>query len=341
MYGAAQRTDGSTLTAMEAGSTWSVPLYACASSIKATVKSTIFNLNGTQDQGLGALSIKDVRPKNYTDDNSMPLWGVENTGLNYSQISPIWGLISPKYATHPNISSVRKESLYLPAGIDIRYIESTSYSETTYQNMPGTDFYMPAMAMAYGATSGLQTDYSGYLNMGMLVRWKELASTPETAGKIINLIWTDAAAAAVVGTKGALGPNNDGIASDIVKIKVQPMVKRIKYNLLFAIPAFVLLFLVLVVTVIAILTAVLHSANISTMRIHLFRSSMGRIYTTFMFPDYVDLRMSTPEWREAVGKEVIDLGEESERVTTIAVRAARKSSQSRYESSGLMPYEGT
>jgi hypothetical protein len=86
--------------------------------------------------------------KNHTDPTTMPLWGVENTGWNFSQISPLWGLISPEYENHPNVSSVRKASLYLPGGTDLEY--RAGYS-TSYQNMPGTDFYRPAMYTVYGS----------------------------------------------------------------------------------------------------------------------------------------------------------------------------------------------
>jgi len=169
--------------------------------------------------------------------------------------------------------------------------------------------------------------------MGLFAKWQNLSTTLEQASSIINLIWTDLAAGAVVGTKGTLGPNNVGMGNQIAGIQIDPTVRRIKYHWLFAIPAFLLAGMVVIITVIALIFMVLKHSNLETMRRHLFQTSAGRIYTAFLFPEYCDLQTRPVEWSRGVGTQMIDLNEESEPVQRIAVRMMEKQR--------ILPYEGT
>ena len=118
--------------------------------------------------------------------------------------------------------------------------------------------------------------------MEMYARWQELSKTPETATKIVNLIWTDYAAAAVVGTKGVLGPGNIGFANETVPITVEPIVLRVKCRSGFAIPAFILAAMFLLVNVFAFLSWIWGYSNWSIVKKRLDQSSIGRISTTEM-----------------------------------------------------------
>lgn len=70
----------------------------------------------------------------------------------------------------------------------------------------------------------------------MWARLQNLSSSTSTAASIPNLIFTDYAAAAVVGTKGVLGPGH-AVSSNSVAIDVTLMKRSIRYHWLFAIPA--------------------------------------------------------------------------------------------------------
>jgi hypothetical protein len=316
MRGAPQRVDGGSSLIFDSGSKWSSPLYACASAVKATLKTVSFNLNGTQ--GLQSLSITDLHAKAYSDDNSMPLWGVEDSGMANEDISPVWGLVSPAYENYPNISVIRQESLYLPG-----YSMLTGFSRSTYQNMPGSDFAPTAMTGAYAISTSAAlpaVDYTGYSNMAMYVRWQNFSNTAETASTIVNLIWTDYAAAAVVGTKGVLGPGNSGSANDVVPIVVQPIVSKIKFHYLFGIPVFVLAVVILLISLIALIYLICKRSNLTTLRRHLHQSSTGRIFTTFLYPESCDMRTKSKKWSRTMGTKDIDLGDESLAITGMVIQ---------------------
>jgi len=314
-----------------------MPIYTCASTAKATIKTVTFKINGTEDDGLKALSVHAIQAKHYQDEKEKPLWGVEDTGRIYRQISPIWGLLSPEYEHSNNISSVRKEHLYLPGGVDTSL--PFGYGPVSYQNMPGTDFYRPAMFTAYGGTTqAASADYTGLAYMALAARWRNLSSSADTVGEMLNLVFTDVVAGAVVGTKGLLGPGNTG-SKNIVDIQVEPVRKRIKYHWPFAIPAFVLAIVVILITLAALLSFTFRVADVSSMKQHLYQTSAGRIYTSFMHPEYCDLKMGSLEWSQKFGKEVIDLGDNTESVTKITLNTEQKQDAPMFPP--LLPYEGT
>jgi hypothetical protein len=95
------------------GSKWTQQLYTCASAIKASVQTVTFASNGTES--LAALSIVDVRPKNY-DNKHPPLWGIEKVkGYNITDISLFWGLIDESFANSSDLEVRRTADIYLPA----------------------------------------------------------------------------------------------------------------------------------------------------------------------------------------------------------------------------------
>jgi hypothetical protein len=126
----------------ESRSRWSTPLYSCASALKATVKTVSFNYNGTGEV-LTNLVILGIQEKVYAAESDLPLWGVENTGNKYESggINLIWGLISPEYETHPNVSTVRQKSLYLPG---FNFSPASSQRVIYGDNLPGSEFWAGA-----------------------------------------------------------------------------------------------------------------------------------------------------------------------------------------------------
>lgn len=102
------------------GSNWSIPLYSCASGVKATIKTVSFKFNGSDD--LSGLSVTKIQAKEYTENSSKPLWGVENSELPLRDARPLWGLVSSDAASKLGLSTLRKEHLWLPGTGDMGFL---------------------------------------------------------------------------------------------------------------------------------------------------------------------------------------------------------------------------
>lgn len=314
MRGVPRRQNPGSSIIFDPDSEWSQPLYACASTVKATIKTVSFAINGTG--GIDDIKITGSKPKTYSDASNMPLWGYENTRNAYSldELPMIWGLLSSDYENHPNVSSIRQESLYLTGYYSSGIGTSTFSSNSMYgdENLPASDFYSDAMGSAYAVcsgdlcSSGQEFDYSGDTNMAMWAKWQSLSNSPTTAALIPNLIFTDYAAAAVVGTKGVLGSGN-AATSNLVRISVTPTHSVIRYRWAFAIPAFLISLFLLIFTTLAFATIFVHRHNVGNMRMHLDQLAPGRILTALVYPEHGLTTLSSKEWSKQMGDKVIDL----------------------------------
>ncbi|KAH8806053.1 hypothetical protein F5884DRAFT_710046 [Xylogone sp. PMI_703] len=304
IHGAPLRTDGGSPFRFEGGSKWTTPLYTCASALRATVKTVTFNLNGTSS--LGNLYVKESVDKRYHDNASVPLWGVESSGLAMDGISPVWGIVDPAYEAYPNISLVRKPSLYLPGYYDEAGLTS-GIAGGFIENLPGSDFGPYAMNSIPDSLVSPSIDYSGAQNMAIFLKWQNLSSTPEDIGSIINLIWTDLAAGAVVGTKGAVNPA--GTSNAPIARTVAPIVNKIKYHVAFGIPAFILLFVLVLIILVALISAITGQSSTAQVRKVLHQTSPGRILTTVLYPEQSNLFMRTREWTRSFAKVEVDISE--------------------------------
>ncbi|SPO07433.1 uncharacterized protein DNG_10127 [Cephalotrichum gorgonifer] len=302
LRGAPQRTDGGPRSLQEDGSQWSSPLHVCATAVKALVKTVTFTVNGTDLAGLHVDAIED---KKYDSEADMPLWGFEETGLNVGAVDPIWGLISDEYEKHDNVSALRQPQIYLPGYAPANL--PPSLSATMGSNIPGSDFASLTMNTVFGLSGNeWPFDLLGAASMAIFTRWQNLSSTPEKATDIINLLWTDLAASAVVGTKGVLGSFNDG--AEAAEVKVRPIGHRITYNLLYGIPAFILGLVLLLLLAQMLFAMCFGQASMARLRLRYQQLSPGRIFTTVIFPQYSSLTMRRQEWEPANGGMKIKLG---------------------------------
>ncbi|KAH7394721.1 hypothetical protein BKA66DRAFT_509547 [Pyrenochaeta sp. MPI-SDFR-AT-0127] len=281
LNGAARRQDNSDSILFDPGSAWTMPMYTCMSTAKAVIKTVSFRYNGTADD-LSSLEVVSIVDKTYPNDAAKPLWGVENSSMFLKDGGPLWGLVSEEQAKTLNISTVRKESLYLP-GRD---------QSIGWQNLPGKDFATIALDMAYetGTSSSITSkgvDYSGQSNLAMFRKWQQLSQTPDTSAKILNLIWTDIAANMVVGTKGLQPKDNgkrkrDGEAN-ATGAKTPPTTsytRRVKYYYVYGIPAFAALVFATAAFASTIFFMLFSGAKPSTMRTFLQHTSAGRFLTS-------------------------------------------------------------
>jgi hypothetical protein len=312
IHGAPQRQDTGNSLIFESGSEWSQPLYACASAIKATIKTVSFSYNGT-DNSLEDLTVTSIEDKAYAVGEALPIWGVENTGNAYttSDLELIWGLVSDEYASHENISTVRQNSLYLPGYSGDAFLQTAGLDY-----MPGAEAFLDAMSPSYTVETNIQefasfaadtVDYTGIMDISMLVRWQYLSQSAELASQIPNLIWADVAASAVVGTKGVLGPGNTA-TENIIPILVTPIVSQVKYHWPYAIPAFLVALILLIITIMAIIFALFGHHSIAKLRLNLQKASTGRILTAFLFQNEPNgMTMASKDWAKGPGKTMIDL----------------------------------
>ncbi|KAF4829749.1 hypothetical protein CGCTS75_v006389 [Colletotrichum tropicale] len=314
LRGAPQRVDGGNKLAMyENHSKWSSPLHSCATAIRAIVKTVTFTVNGTD--GLNSLKVTSIEPKHYDSPEDYPLWATENSGLTMDGIMPIWGIISPEYASRPNISTVRKPEFHLPGKygtLSISSLENT-FGLTRY-NIPGSDF--PSSIMKLLFTDSLSDgafdqawpfDLAGVSNIPIFERWQALSPDADRVSDIIKLLWTDLAASAVVGTKGTLGSGNN-VADEAARIHVSPFGRRIKYHVLFGIPAFILLLVMLSILLLLVVTTVSHSSTVRLLRHRIQQLTVGRVFTTFLFQNDSNMYMPSKEWSRANGRKAIYLG---------------------------------
>jgi len=275
---ASRRQDSGSPLVPDSRSKWSKSIYSCASAVKTTIKTVSFSYSGTQGL-LKNLVITDIQDNTYSSEGNIPLWGIENTGNSYENggINLVWGLVSPAYENHPNVSTVKQKSLYLTG---YSMLANAGQFPIYEDNMPGSKFYAGFMETAWNVP-GSGVDYSGDSNIALWARWQKLSQFAETISLIPNLIFTNDAASAVVGTKGALGPMNVA-PSNLVTILVTPTVPKIKCHYSFAIPAFIAAFALLALAGIVL---GVKGRRIERTRIHLRRVSPGRIFTAPPYPE--------------------------------------------------------
>lgn len=233
--------------------------------------------------------------------------------MDFSYAQPLWGIIGSSnstptgYASVDNISTISQESLYLPGYMDSFYFLYGGYQAnlpgSAGQNLPGVDFYSKALSIALNIASpcvaGYQglADYSGMTSLALFAKWQNLSWSAATAPAILNLVWTDAAANAVVGTKGwGLTPGND----QQVLVPVTVYQRTISYRLPFAIPAFIVLTVTIIVLVTLIGLTLMQKTGLARMRALLDATSAGRIIGTALWPEKRTGR-GTRAWIAVVG----------------------------------------
>ncbi|KAF3935173.1 hypothetical protein ABW20_dc0108136 [Dactylellina cionopaga] len=316
LYGAPRRQDDSASLLFDPGSFWTIPLYTCASVTKAIIKTVSLRFNGSDD--LSGLIVTDLNDKVYPNDDTKPLWGVENTEIPLRDVKPLWGLIAPEMEKRLNLSTMRKESLYLPG-----YTWGGGPSINGYQNLPGVDFQSDALGAAYdiGVPSSGRVDYSGSSNLLMYRLWQDLSQNSTNAAKIFNLVWTDVAANSVVGTRSleAKTERNGKVrrgGQPSGNLDTPPIIvyeKRIKYRYPYGIPAFLALFTTAGALVVAFFMILSH-AQLSHIRTYLYETSAGRLLTSQLefgadgTMRHTDISTSGRKWANTSGRQQYTLG---------------------------------
>jgi len=339
IYGAARRKDGVSSIVFEPESEWVQPIYACASTAKAVIRTVNFRFNGTTD--LANLAIDSIKDKEYTRLDEQPIWGVENSKNQLQGTNAFWGLVDPLQTSRINITTIRSPVLRLPGLVD-PFSGGSSSSDSSAQNAPGAEFYIKALSNAFGVTPGGSsvssvTDYSGKTSLALYKRWQDLSQTPAKAARMIDLIWTDVAANAVVGTRGHIAapaprgssgtttsagtipPNTVSKRDDAPGSQNQngtaapafPVIayrRQIRYHLRFAIPAVLALATMALLFGVTFFMLILGRAGPTRMRRFFNLTAAGRIWGFIQHPNSCPPGASTGLWANAVGRREVQLG---------------------------------
>ncbi|KAG0637130.1 hypothetical protein HOY80DRAFT_1085539 [Tuber brumale] len=298
IFGTAKRTDGGDPSRVyDIRSNWTMPIYTCATAIKASVKVVTFTMNGTHK--LENLRVGKVVPKNYSGISGMPVWAVENTKMQIYDIKPFWGIVDPKYKNHPHLWTIQREHLWLPSG-RIGYYPLASSSSLGLLTVPG---------VALTEIHNLD-DYSGERNFPLLTKWRKLSATESSAALILNLIWTDMVANNLVGTKSV--PSAYGVTEGDEKpaagmLSVETYSKRITYDYLFAIPAFAILAMWVASLFIAMLMLIVSRVSLAVVRELVNQTGTGRSVTNLLYPETCAKSAPTmdKDWVSVAGKKKI------------------------------------
>lgn len=117
VLGAARRTDGEETLIFEGGDVYQRPIYSCASTTRASIKTVNFKFNATAGDSLKALTIQNITDKTYSANdgpNPPPLWAIETPDFYLSEIQQLWGLIDEAHKDAVNITAIRAPHLHLP-----------------------------------------------------------------------------------------------------------------------------------------------------------------------------------------------------------------------------------
>ncbi|KAI9790167.1 MAG: hypothetical protein M1816_005367 [Peltula sp. TS41687] len=305
LLGAASRVGGDGPLRLDPGTNWSSPLFVCASSVRASVKTVSFRINGTSL--LSHLFVTNITSKMYPNEASKPLWAVEDTGMEIRDVAPSWGIVADRYENAPALWTRRADKLYLPAGAGHQAYLNDDHGEA------GAIAPQAALSVTYSDASVLSTvtgmlDYSGYTNYPMFLKWEHLSKSATTAPQIINLIWTDIMANFVMGARSHLSRGRVGTPdAESANVSVITFKRRIRYDLRYAIPALVFLVVYLIGLASSMLLLVSRRAGFGLLRRLLNQTAVGRAVTMDRNPDKLPRDVKTKIWIQVMGGEDIGI----------------------------------
>lgn len=325
VLGAATRIDGGDNLILDPDTRWKIPLYSCATAMKANIKTVEFQYNGT---GLDALKVRSLKPKTYNNGNE-PVWGVENIPRqSIDTAPPMWGIIGPNSTIAEstlddyNISSIKAQSLYLPGYMDQNYPLLRGLNSVpvgTGQNLPGVEFYNQALMTAYTINVpgfNPEADYSGARSLALYAKWQRLLQSADGASSIINLVWTDIATNAVVGTKGwgldsaasrlSSSTADSSPVSSNTNVPVTVYESHIRYQIPYAVPAFVTLAVTTVLLCLLITLLIMRRTGLKRLRMFLESTTIGRVLSPFIqAEDATSETSSSKGWVKSVGQQKV------------------------------------
>ena len=276
------------------------------------IKTVEFTFNGTS--GLSNLVVSSITDKNYTNMEEEPLWGVENVdplqNLNISDINLLWGLISDNFENDTEIATFRGREFYLPvayAGGDVSALKDSLAVASVFTAAWNT-LYTSAAWIA-GVSFGGLPSYSGDIQYSLFQKWRKLSNTTDGAATILNLIWTDLVASAVVGTTTGFENSSDTQGSGVLgQRQVYEHHSVVVYgNILFAIPAFLVLCLWAVLLIITVGLLVTRKVTGTILSYYMNQTSLGRAVLNAEHPDPAMTASNSKDWTKEFGNDCLGI----------------------------------
>ncbi|KIW68178.1 hypothetical protein PV04_04139 [Phialophora macrospora] len=298
--------------------TYQKNLYVCASAVRASVKTVSFRYNGTGGQfaNLEALRVTD---KVYPDEMSKPLWAAEHSYDRAMRFDPLWGIVDNRYHTmgyEDGFYTLRAEKLWLPTS---PFLMQNFGESEGYDSLAAASGFTRRLGNLYGGLSDLGgPDYTGQYDYTLLERYQRLSYNETVAAQIPSLRMTDGLAAGLVGTKTSISAKYvawpaslavDDTARGVPQASVIEYRRIIRYDIRYAIPAFVVLALLLVALVWA--AAILCSSRtiLRTLRNMYNQTSTGRLAVNLLYPGQGDPREPSHQWVKRGGAVALSFGQ--------------------------------
>lgn len=327
VYGAARRTDGVQSLIFEAGDVYQRPLYSCASTTRASIKTVSFKFNATEGNGVQALAVQNITDKIYSENdgpNPPPLWGIETVDFTLADIQQLWGLISDTNKDAANMTAIRAPQLHLPG---YTMTSGASLLAAGYEFIPGSTATSQALAGMYGSFGGGSSggyDYTGRSNLALFQKWQALSANETGVARMLSIVWADLAANAMTGTRGwgtgnvtnASGNTADAIVKrqsgngdgeQTVMVPVRLYEKKIRYHWVYGIPAFMAVALFVTVMAGSCCCMVVRRGGPKRTRYYLNHLSAGRLLAEQRYPGTVDRQVDTSTWVKLAGKHPVSL----------------------------------
>jgi len=289
-------------------------IYVCASAVRAGIKSVEFRYNGTGGrlENLEALRISD---KIYPDSMSKPLWAVETSGNRRAMFDPLWGLVSDAYETFEGFFTTRADKLWLPMGADLAL---NFFQRVGSDALAAVSTPMLVLSNLYQVMTFAQSDYySGQLSHPLASRWARLSENVTSVAVIPSIMLTDALATLLVGTKTAIRSKPIGwppkmAVEDpdlaLAQANIDVYERVIRYDLRYAIPAIITLFVFAVVGLWAFGILLFSPSVLRTLQRQYNQISTGRLVTNLMYPGRSDPNQSSSEWAAGDGALLLKFG---------------------------------
>jgi hypothetical protein len=198
----------------------------CATSARARIGETQFTYNGSGC--VSTLGLDIVFRNSALENRPPPLWGVEATNLNISNIEPLWGIIHDDFEGSPGLQTLRRDYLWIPAGM-------TTNFGVMWDSLASTSISGAVLGKLYKSEIANSNQSPGTPSSSIINRWRTVGNSLEDMANLVNLLYVDNMAQMVVGSKGTKEAFK-AKKGDIPVINIRTYQTTIKYDLRYGIP---------------------------------------------------------------------------------------------------------
>lgn len=251
-FGATKRLDGGDPLSLNAGAIGRQPIYSCATATRASIQTVQFSFSGDP-------KLENLHISRQPSDISVH-WAMEKTGLSLKEGTILWGVVAESFKDDPSLSTVYQPEFYVPAGRSDLWPDAAGNLPL---QSPGSIW---AEALSVNTWVLNRSLYSGSGSRQLHKKWQSIMNNDPHGSphKILNSIWTDIAANALLGTS---------TATSINVVENRPSAT---YNMLYGIPVVILL-VIWIPVISMLLVAALTGFRPSHLHTILDQTSVGRM----------------------------------------------------------------